>query len=305
MAEVLSKAIGLICIILLGYILKRVGFFGPKDYVLVSKIVFNITFPATIIASFSNFIMDSSLLWLIVIGLACNLLMSGIGYLITLKKSADEKAFYMINLAGYNIGCYTLPFIQNFLGPAGVVMTCMFDTGNSIMCTGTTYAIAKGVTGKNDTKGIGGILKTLFASIPFDVYIIMLILTSFQVRMPEFVVSISSTIGVANVFLAMFMVGMMFEMNIKKEYIKDAVVIILLRYGVAAVLSVLVYFVSPFSLEIRQVLVILLCGPIPAMAPVSTEKCKGNVALSSMVNSITIVLSTVIITTLLAVMDIT
>ena len=70
----------------------------------------------------------------------------------------------------------------------------------------------------------------------------MLILTSFQVRMPEFVVSISSTIGVANVFLAMFMVGMMFEMNIKKEYIKDAVVIILLRYGVAAVLSVLVYF---------------------------------------------------------------
>ena len=86
MAEVLSKAIGLICIILLGYILKRVGFFGPKDYVLVSKIVFNITFPATIIASFSNFIMDSSLLWLIVIGLACNLLMSGIGYLITLKK---------------------------------------------------------------------------------------------------------------------------------------------------------------------------------------------------------------------------
>ena len=263
MAEVLSKAIGLICIILLGYILKRVGFFGPKDYVLVSKIVFNITFPATIIASFSNFIMDSSLLWLIVIGLACNLLMSGIGYLITLKKSADEKAFYMINLAGYNIGCYTLPFIQNFLGPAGVVMTCMFDTGNSIMCTGTTYAIAKGVTGKNDTKGIGGILKTLFASIPFDVYIIMLILTSFQVRMPEFVVSISSTIGVANVFLAMFMVGMMFEMNIKKEYIKDAVVIILLRYGVAAVLSVLVYFVSPFSLEIRQVLVILLCGPIP------------------------------------------
>ena len=57
----------------------------------------------------------------------------------------------------------------------------------------------------------------------------MLILTSFQVRMPEFVVSISSTIGVANVFLAMFMVGMMFEMNIKKEYIKDAVVIILLR----------------------------------------------------------------------------
>ena len=51
---------------------------------------------------------DSSLLWLIVIGLACNLLMSGIGYLITLKKSADEKAFYMINLAGYNIGCLSL-----------------------------------------------------------------------------------------------------------------------------------------------------------------------------------------------------
>ena len=30
----------------------------------------------------------------------------------------------MINFSGYNIGCFTLPFIQSFIGPAGVVATC-------------------------------------------------------------------------------------------------------------------------------------------------------------------------------------
>ncbi len=304
MAEVLGKAIGLICIILLGYILKKVGFFKPKDYVLVSKIVFNVTFPATIIASFATFTMDTSLLWLIVIGIGCNLLLSAIGYLVKLRKSRDEKSFYMINLAGYNIGCYTLPFIQSFLGPSGVVITCMFDMGNSIMCTGATYALVKSVAGKNDGKGIVGALKTLFASIPFDVYILMLILVSLNIKLPEFVISVSSTIGAANIFLAMFMVGMMFEIQLQKEHLKDAAVILLIRYGIAAILAALIYNFAPFSLEVRQVLAILVFGPIPAMAPVFTEKLKGNVALSSMVNSITIALSTVVITALLAFMNI-
>ena len=38
-----------------------------------------------------------------------------------------------------------------FLGPFAVVATCMFDVGNSIMCTGGTYALTSGLvhTGEN------------------------------------------------------------------------------------------------------------------------------------------------------------
>ena len=56
-----------------------------------------------------------------------------------------RQDFYVFNLAGYNIGCFTLPFAQSFLGPFAVVATCMFDVGNSIMCTGGTYALTSGL----------------------------------------------------------------------------------------------------------------------------------------------------------------
>ena len=47
----------------------------------------------------------------------------------------------MLNFSGYNIGAFTLPFIQNFLGSFGVIAICMFDVGNSISCTGGSYAL--------------------------------------------------------------------------------------------------------------------------------------------------------------------
>ncbi|MEG0257844.1 MAG: AEC family transporter, partial [Christensenella sp.] len=116
MLEILLKAVGLICIIVLGYVLKKVGFFKPKDYVLIAKITLNVTLPAAVITSFSQSNLDFSLIWLVVIGLACNLVMVGLGYLTARKRDNTTKAFYMINMSGYNIGCFALPFIQSFLG---------------------------------------------------------------------------------------------------------------------------------------------------------------------------------------------
>lgn len=81
MLEVLPKALGLICIIVLGYTLKRVVFFKPRNYVLISKIALNITLPATVITSFFDFPLNSALIWIIPVGLAGNLVMTGIGLL--------------------------------------------------------------------------------------------------------------------------------------------------------------------------------------------------------------------------------
>ena len=69
----------------------------------------------------------------------------------------------------------------------------MFDAGNSIMCTGGTYALAKTVSGETQKRGLGGFLKTLFSSVPFDVYILMLVLAFLNIGIPEFVVTVSST----------------------------------------------------------------------------------------------------------------
>ena len=48
----------------------------------------------------------------------------------------------MLNSCGYNIGNFTLPFIQSFLGPVGVITTSLFDTGNACICLGDAYSVA-------------------------------------------------------------------------------------------------------------------------------------------------------------------
>ena len=51
MLDILARAGCYIAIIVLGYILRRRGFFGPETFGVLSKIVIKITLPAALIAS--------------------------------------------------------------------------------------------------------------------------------------------------------------------------------------------------------------------------------------------------------------
>ena len=51
----------------------------------------------------------------------------------------------MLNLPGYNIGIFALPFVSSFLGPQGVVAACLMDVGNSCVCLGGAYGVASSI----------------------------------------------------------------------------------------------------------------------------------------------------------------
>ena len=97
MGEVLIKAGALVLIIVLGYGLKRAGFFKVTDFTFLSKVVINLTLPGAIVTNFSKISFEAQLLWLVVIGIACNLVMIGVGYLTALHDTKTEKAFWLIN----------------------------------------------------------------------------------------------------------------------------------------------------------------------------------------------------------------
>ena len=59
------------------------------------------------------------------IGFLSTIFMSALGYLISMKKSREERIFYMLNLPAYNIGNFTLPFVSGFLGAVGTVLTVL------------------------------------------------------------------------------------------------------------------------------------------------------------------------------------
>ncbi|WP_102411243.1 AEC family transporter [Beduinella massiliensis] len=299
MADIVLRAAVFLIIVALGYVLKRLGMFGKTDFRIVSKIVMNVTLPGAVVAAFVTAARDPSLFVIVPLGIAANLLAFLTAFVFSRRMDRTERIFYMMNVPGYNIGCATLPFAQGFLGAAGVVATCMFDTGNAVMVAGGTYAITSAAIGERSEPVVKTIVKKLFSSVLFDTYFVVFLMMVFQIRIPTPVARLSETIGAANGFLAMFMIGMMLEFPENMPQLLRAVRTLLLRYGLAIVLSLACYFLLPFDLMIRQAVVLALFSPVSTIAPVYTDKLGGDAALAGMTNSVSIPISLLIMTGLL------
>ena len=268
MSSVLLKAGCFFLIILMGYGLKKIGLLSQSDLPVFSKLVTKITLPAAIIHNFSQATMDVSMLVIVLIGFLCSGAYAVIGYGLFAKGTRDQKAFGLVNASGYNIGCFTMPFVQGFLGAPGVACTSLFDTGNAVVCTGGSYAVAASVAGKGgagDKHQIRRIVIQLLKSIPFDCYVIMTALTMAGLRIPVFMDQVAETVGNANTFLSMTMIGLGLELHMTREQTGSVAKILGTRFAVSAVLAVLFYQFLPFSLEIRRTLAILMFGPVSAL----------------------------------------
>lgn len=302
MAAVLTKAVAFVAIIIMGYLLKRAGFFRANDFYLVSKVVIKITLPAAIISNFSRITMEYSLLAMCGVGILCNLLTVTIGYLICLSKSRETKAFAMLNMSGYNVGNFTMPFVQSFLSPVGFAATSLFDAGNAVMCNGITYTLASIVVGGEERPSLKRMALKLFSSVPFDTYVIMTVLSILNIRLPEAVLSFAETAGGANAFLAMLMLGIGFEIRMEKEKMAQIIKLLGIRYAAAVLLAAGFYFLSPFGLEVRQTLAIVSLGPVASVAPAYTGILNGDVEMASAINSLSIVISIAAITAALVIL---
>ncbi|MBR5020094.1 MAG: AEC family transporter [Oscillospiraceae bacterium] len=301
MAEILTRAGCFAAIIVLGMTLRKLGVFRESDFRVLSTIVIKITLPATIISSFAGQTIDPSMLTLTAIGLGGGVAYLLLGYLLNLRSGKDRRAFEMLNLPGYNIGNFTLPFVQSFLGPVGVITTSLFDTGNAVVCLGGSYGVASSVKagGKFDLRRVG---KALGTSVPFLCYILVVSLNLLHIPLPGPVIECAGIIANANAFMAMLMIGVGFRITANREQIGSMVRILSVRYAVSIVLALFCYFVLPFDLRIRQTMVILVFAPIGSAIPAFTAELGGDVGLSSAINSISIVISIIVIVTLLTIM---
>ena len=301
MVEILTRAGCFAAIIVLGMTLRRLGVFKEGDFRVLSTIVIKITLPATIISSFAGQTIDPKLLSLAAIGLGGGVVYLLLGLVLNLRSGKDRRAFEMLNLPGYNIGNFTLPFIQSFLGPVGVITTSLFDTGNAVICLGGAYGVASSVKagGRFDLRRV---VKALGTSVPFLCYIVVVSLNLLHIAIPNPITECAGIIANANAFMAMLMIGVGFRISVDREQLDSMVRILSVRYAVSIVLAALCYFALPFDLQIRQTLVILVFAPIGSAIPAFTAELGGNVGLSSAINSISIVISIVVIVTLLTVM---
>lgn len=301
MGSVLVRAVCFAAVILLGYVLRRMGIFHAENFGVLSRIVMKITLPAAIVVSFSGKEIAPSMLFICLLGFGFGVLYIGLALLMNHGKPPERRAFDMLNLTGYNIGNFTLPFVQSFLGPAGVITTSLFDTGNSFICLGGAYGLARMVQ-RRERFSFARIGKALAHSVPFLTYLVMAALALAHLALPQPIVEFAQIAANANAFLAMLMIGIGFRVNCDREHLFHIVRILSVRYGVALIGALLCWFALPLALEYRQALALLVFSPIASAAPAFTGELKNDIGLSSAVNSISILISIVCITVLLTVM---
>lgn len=301
MQTILARAGCFIAIIVLGYLLRKFKFFPDETFTVLSKIVIKVTLPATIVCNFAGREFEPTLLAIIFVALGGNILYLAVTFLLGKRQSREDLVFDLINTPSYNIGTFTLPFVQSFLGPMGVVATSLFDTGNAFVSLGGALSIATMV--KNGSKfSMKRIVHTLVRSVPFMTYIVMLVLALLHLTPPSVVLDFAGIIADANAFLAMLMVGVGFHMELDRAHLGRIAKILSVRYAVAVLVALFSWFVLPFELEVRQALVILAFSPTASASLAYTGELDGDVGLASALSSCSILCSIVIILGLLVVM---
>lgn len=316
MEDILYRAVSYLLMIVIGAVLKKVGFFKEGDFQTLAKVLLNVTLPCAIIYNFSHIQFDVSLLVLTVGSIAC-----GVGLILTgmlgarMAGKREQMPFDAVNLSGFNIGNFCLPFAQSFLSPQGLLAISLFDTGNALICNGGSKAAGElaqqSLGGKDRQRApaaarlfqpIRTIFHALSHSVPFLTYLIMLVVALLSLPVPKLIVSLSSLGSQANPFVAMLMIGVGFKLQIRGAGAAHVARILLLRYAVTISLALVSYFLLPFSVEIRQALVLAFLSPIASACPAYTAELGEDYELSSTINSISMLISIGLITAALLVM---
>lgn len=298
MGDTIYRAVVLIAIIVLANGFKNLGIFSKEeDFDTLSRLIFNITLPCALIVNLNGLNFPISMLSISLLGFICNWC-----YIFLSKylgKTPEEQSFMALNMNGYNIGNFSLPFISFFFSDLAVLSVVLFDAGSSLMVLGGNYTMAsrfKYSVSEFDPKAI---LRSMLKSPPMIVYLVMIPLSLLSVELPTIIVDTAAIIGSANTFLAMFLIGL--ALNLKINPFKFTIILKTLagRYIMAALIAMMIFYLLPFTLEIRQSLAILSFAPVAGLAPMFTKLLGSNVEFAALANSLSIVISLIIMSSLL------
>lgn len=299
--EIVSRALSLIAIVAIGVGIKRLGWVTKDQFPLFANLVLKVTLPCALITSFNDFTITTALLGIAALGIVVNLAYQVTGYLMNLRGSHTDQAFGVLNLGTFNMGAFATPYLGAFMGPQAVVFASLFDVGNAVQAAGVGYAAGMSL-GRNERPHPLRLLRTMFTNVVFVVYLSLLVIRLAGWRLPDPVIVFTSTVGNANTFLAMVMIGVGLELGLSRAKYLAAARYLAVRYLIAAAFGLAIWLLLPMGHLERVVLVIVLFAPIASMTPGFTSEAGADVELSAFMTSVSIVVAIVAMPLLLGVL---
>ncbi|MGC3995145.1 MAG: hypothetical protein QM779_13695 [Propionicimonas sp.] len=298
MLDIVVRALSLVAIVGIGVAIKRAGWVGREDFGKFSKIVLGVTLPCALFTSFNDYHLEYALLGLTVLAFGLNVAQQLIGYAMAARRGRREQAFAVLNSGSYNIGAFATPYLSGFMGPHAMVYSTLFDFGGAFSSAGLAYGWGMTLASEPGTHGRRELVRTLAGSPVFVTYVVLLAMRLLDLRLPDAVITFTSIVGAANPFLAMLMIGIGLELRLHPTKYRAAARMLGVRYAFAAVAAVACWFLLPLPADARLVVVMVLFSPIASMMPVFTARAGLDVELSTLMNSVSILVGIVAMPTL-------
>lgn len=293
MLEIAARALSLVAIVGIGLWVKRLGWVSKDDFGLFARLVLGITLPCALLTSFNDYHLDRALLGLTALGLLVTVVQQGIGYLLAARRGRREQAFAVFNSGSYNIGAFATPYLSGFVGPQAMIYSTLFDIGAAVGTAGVGYGWGMALAGEPGSHRWRDTGRTLARSPVFVTCVALLLLKLFDLRLPDLLIIFTSTVGAANPFLAMLMIGIGLELKLPPAKYAAAARHLAVRYAFSIVVAGVCWTLLPLPIQARVILVMLLFAPISTMVTGFTAKARLDVELSAFMTSVTLVIGIV------------
>src|SRR5574344_2180180 len=301
MSNSLVNAYTVIIIFFIGYFFKRFKLVNLDTAKKLSYVVMYITLPCAILSGTAGAIdISVNLYYIVPIAFVISFLMPCIGYFI-FHKDPKQCVFGMLNLGGFNIGNFVLPFMQSILSPESFIALCLFDVINAFFCFGGVYCMAlcfkrKGFVTK-DHIDLKRIIIELSKSVTSYCCMISICLSALSIHIDETILHPLKVIGGFNTFLCMFIIGVALNFDISITKLSGIIKMLFLRYGLALTAAVALWTLLPYSNDVKLILVVIVFAPITSFAPITAIRSLPQFAEDSAnLNMVSVITSVIIIT---------
>lgn len=282
-------------IIAIGYIIKKLNIVSQEEGKGIAKLILNITLPCLVLYVVTSLEFIPELFLLFFICLIFSAIVLTFGFIVFRKYSKEVKGILLMCIIGFNIGLFAYPLIEGIWGIEGLQHIALFDFANAFVIFGICYVIAavyspknKNIENKVDYKYIG---TRLLTSAPLISYIIAIILNLNGFRFPEFFLELLSVISRANMALTLLLLGIYLNFKFEKSEWALILKVLIIRYSFGLVVGILLFFILPFSLLYRTILLVALILPIGmAVVPFAVEY-EYNENLVGIIVNLTIIIS--------------
>ncbi len=285
----------LVLFFILGYLFKVHFAYTENAGKILTRLIINITLPATILISTSNTKDIAHVLYIPLVAVVIQLLMFVIFYLLArkLKLAPETESVFVTIPLITNTLLFMAPFFYLAYGDQGLTRVVLYDIGNAF----TIYFFAQAIFifyGKGHFNLFSSI-KPILASVPLWAFFLGLIISLLDLSIPEMFLKPLSILKEVNVFLPMFILGFYFQPTLKQ--IKLVLFSVTFRMLLGLAIGVVVSFLLTNSMD-RITVIMAASAPIGLMSLIFSAEYEKDTQFASSIVSYSMILGLIMCTIL-------